>query len=191
MNTYNPANPWLKTFDADHGFNSEQELVEAMSDARYSAPGEAGEHFREFVALMLKQSDFSGAGNALTTNEAKAASRKAQTLLDEDKQILREHAAALFNDPKYQTSALYRRQVRDQIAANPHLADLIIPKGPSVTNFRGQLTEADLSEVKKTLADEKKAEREQNRKDAIERAVRDAERPYVDVTGMPEDDGDE
>jgi hypothetical protein len=181
----NPSpNPWLKDFGPDHGFNSEQEMIDAMSDPRYSAPGQEGEHFRELVSLMLKQSDFSGAGNVLTTNEGKAAARKAELLLQEDKQIIREHAQSLFSDPRYATSALFRRQVREQIAANPHLADMIAPQGPTVKKFRLALGEDDLNEVKKVIADEKKAEREQNRKDAIERAVRDAERPYIDVTGM-------
>lgn len=201
MSTYNriaanvtdpfAENPWMKTLQPDHGFPTQAEWLEAVQDPRYNAPGQAGEHFREYVAALLKQSDFDGdGGHDLTTNQAKAAARKSQALLDEDKEILREHAQSLFDNPLYATSALYRRQVRDQIAANPHLADLIIPKGPSVTNFRGQLTEDDLLEVKKTIAEEKKTEREQNRKDAIERAVREAERPYVDVTGMPEDDGE-
>jgi hypothetical protein len=181
----NPTpNPWLKDFDETYGFNSEAEMVAAMSDERYSAPGQAGEHYRELVTLMVKQSDFSGAGNVLQTNEGKAAARKAELLLQEDKQILREHAASLFNDPRYSTSALFRRQVREQIAANPHLADMIAPQGPTVKKFRLALGEEDLKEVKKMIEEEKAAEREQNRKDAIERAVRDAERPYIDVTGM-------
>ena len=184
-------NPFMKTLQPDHGFPTQAEWLEAVQDPRYNASGQAGQHFREYAAALLKQSDFDGdGGHDLTTNEAKAAARKSQALLDEDKEIIREHAQSLFSDPRYATSALFRRQIREQIAANPHLADLIIPKGPSVTNFRGQLTEDDLLEVRKTIADEKKAEREQNRKDAIERAVRDAERPYVDVTGMPEDDGE-
>lgn len=178
------VNPWLKDFGPDHGFNSEQEMIDAMSDPRYSAAGQEGEHFRELVSLMLKQSDFSGAGNALTSNEAKAAARKAQVILDEDKQIIREHAQSLFDDPRYATSALYRRQVREQIEANPHLADMIVPQGPSVKSFRMQLGEEDFNEVKKAVADQKKAEREQNRKEAIEAAIKEAERPYVDITGM-------
>ena len=178
----NPApNPWLEKFDETYGFNSEQEMIDAMSDPRYSAPGQAGAHYRELVALMLKQSDFSGQGNVLTTNEGKAAARKAELLLQEDKQILREHAQSLFNDERYATSALFRRQVREQIAANPHLADMIVPQGPSVKSFRMQLGEADLNEVKKMIDDEKKAAFEQSRKEAIESAVKEAEQRFVDV----------
>ena len=184
----NPSpNPWLRDFGPDHGFNSEAELVEAMSDARYSAPGQEGEHFRELVTLMLKQSDFSG---ELTTNEAKEASRKSQVLLDEDKQILREHAASLFNDPRYCTSALFRRQVREQIEAHPHLADMIVPQGPSVKKFRLQLSEADMLEARKNIEEERKAAFDQQRKEAIEAATRDAEQRFIDVgaVGTQRDD---
>lgn len=184
-------NPFLKGFDESYGFNSEQEMIDAMSDPRYSAPGQDGVHFREFVALMLKQSDFSGAGNVLTTNEGKAAARKAQVLLEEDQQIIREHAQSLFDDPRYATSALFRRQVREQIAANPHLADMVVPQGPSVRKFRMELGEEDMLEVKKAVADEKKAEREKNRKEALEQAIKEAERPYLDITGMDDGSDDE
>lgn len=178
----NPApNPWLEKFDETYGFNSEQEMIDAMSDERYSAPGQAGAHYRELVALMLKQSDFSGQGNVLTTNEGKAAARKAQVLLDEDKQIIREHAQALFDNPLYETSALYRRQVREQIAANPHLADMIVPQGPSVRRFKMELGEADLNEVKKMIDDEKKAAFEQSRQEAMEAAAKEIEQRFVDV----------
>jgi hypothetical protein len=187
------ANPWLEKFDESYGFNSEQEMIDAMSDERYSAPGQAGEHFRELVSKMLSQSDFSGEGSVLTSNEAKAAARKAQVLLDEDKQILMEHAQSLFSNPLYATSALFRRQVREQIAAHPHLADMIVPPGPSVRKFKMQLGEEDLNEVKKMIDNEKKAAFEQSRKEAIEAAVKEAEQRYVDVgpTGTQSNNDDE
>jgi hypothetical protein len=165
-------NPWMKTLQPDHGFPTQAEWLEAIRDPRYSAPGQAGQHFREYVAALLSQSDFDGnGGHDLTTNEAKAAARKSQVVLDEDKQILREHAQSLFSAPRYSTSALFRRQVRDQIGANPHLADLIVaPNGPSIKSSRLVATEVDYADIKKKIADEKKAEQEINRKEAIERA---------------------
>ncbi len=191
-NSYTPSdepkspNKYLTGDRSQYAFENQEEFMEALADQRY----ETEPDFREAVAIMRGQSDFGD----LTSNEAKAAARKAEWLRDEDRQIAKESAQALFNTDLYRTSPTERRRVRELVAANQDLIESTLPEtknGPSVKSFRLQLTEADLNEVKKLVADEKKAQLEVNRKEAIERAVREAERPYMDITGMPDSGGDD
>lgn len=180
----NAVNPYLKDFDSSWGFNSEKEMVDAMSDPRYSSLSQDGMHYREAVGKMLAQSDF---GNNLTSNEAKASARKARYLRDEDHQIAREATLALFNTDLYRTSAAERRRVRELIAANQEHIEQALPEtrnGPSVKKSRLQFTEADMLEIKKAVEAEKQAAIEKRRQDAIENATREAEQKYVDITGM-------
>lgn len=176
-------NKYLTGDLSQYAFETQEDFMTALADPRY----ESEPDFREAVAIMRGQSDFGD----LTSNAAKAAERKAQWLRDEDHQIAQEAAQALFNTDLYRTSAAERRRVRDLIAANQANIEKTLPEtrnGPSVKKFRLQLSEADMLEARKLVDEEKQAEREKNRKEAIEQAIRDAERPYIDVTGMHTED---
>jgi hypothetical protein len=168
------------------GFNSREEFHKAIANPKYNAPGAEGEAFRRLVARMVQNSEqeWTDAGH----NSKAAAQRQADWKADEDKQILREWVAEQMRDPRYETSALFRRQVREAIEKNPHLAEVAMPT-PTRLNGRVQLSSEHAAEVQAAIAKEKQDAREQAKKNAMEAAARRAAMPYHDlVTGEDSDE---
>jgi hypothetical protein len=168
---------------ADCAFATQREMLDAMARPEYETDAE----YRAAVAVMVANSDFSGQDSG-NHNAKAAAQRRADWKTDEDRQILREHIESMMNDPKYETSALFRRQVREQIAAHPDLFELAAPT-PTRVNGRVQLDGSDYATTKKALDDQREAAREQAKKDAIAEAERRAGLKYFDlVTGEASDE---
>jgi hypothetical protein len=180
----NRKNPYLQVGPGEvAGFSSNEEFMAALRDPRYSAAGQDGEDFREAVKEMLKNSDLGTSHNAKA-----AAQRRTDWRTEEDRQILREHIQTLMNDPKYETSALFRRQVREQIEKNPGLFETAMPQGTKI-KARIQLGEEDRAEVRKVLDEEKKTAREEAKKAAVAEAERRAAAPYIDaLSGEAQDE---
>lgn len=188
----NKPNQYLQGLESDEfaAFATQAEMVEAMASEKYATDAE----YREAVMVMVANSDFGGATlngqEVLTSNEAKAAKRKADWLAQEDAAILKEHVQSLMNDPRYETSTLYRRQVREQILANQELIEKTIPstKGPTRVSGRIQFSGQDYEEVKAGLAKQAEEQRKKDAREAADAIIRQAEQKYVDVVGTPASD---
>jgi hypothetical protein len=168
------------------GFNSREEMLAAMRDKRYEASGAEGEAYRRLVAISIQNSQHEWTD--ASHNEKAAAQRQAEWKADEDKQILREWITEQMKDPRYETSALFRRQVREAIEKNPALYEQAAPQ-PTRVEGRVQLGAEDHAAVRAALDKEREEKREAAKKDAIEAATRRAAMPYIDaITGEPSDE---
>lgn len=100
------------------GFNSQKECQDAFRDERYQTDPE----YRFAVQVMLKNSPEFAPGNAGSGVQLgngileKAMSNPEAAREAEDAACWNEYVGKLFNDPRYETSPMYRREVRELIA---------------------------------------------------------------------------
>jgi phosphoglucomutase len=90
-----------------------------------------------------------------------------------DRAILREHIQSLMADPRYETSTLFRKQVREQIEANPHLFEQGMPT-PVKVNGRVQLGADDHAAVRSAFDKEREEKHQAEVKAATDRAAKDS-----------------
>ena len=117
----------------------------------------------------------------MSHNEQAATQRRSDWRAEEDRAILREHIQSLMADPRYETSTLFRKQVREQIEANPHLFGQRMPS-PTRVNGRVQLSSEHLAEIQAAIAKEKQDKREAEAKAAADRAAKLAAKYSFSVT---------
>lgn len=176
---------------AECGFNSQAECQAAFQDERY----QTDEAYRFAVQVMLKNSpEFAPgqAGSGIQIGNGileRAMSNTEAARQAEDAACWNEYVTGLFNDPRYATSPMYRREVRELIAKHQDQFDAS-PLGGRVVDRTGQamrieLTSDAVSETRERLKVEKT---EHAKVDAKAVAISAARRAYFSAIGK-EDPG--
>ncbi|MEK6803928.1 MAG: hypothetical protein AABZ34_14860 [Nitrospirota bacterium] len=146
------------------GFNSQKECQEAFQDKRY----QVDEEYRFAVRVMLSNSPEYSPGNAGSGIQIgngvleRAMSNREAARRQQDQEIYSERISEMFNNPKYQTSPSYRREVEDFIRAHEAEIDQAVGhRAVDRTNatmpVRVQLDSNALSEAQAGLKTDKEA----------------------------------
>ncbi|MBS0169422.1 MAG: hypothetical protein JSR62_03640 [Nitrospira sp.] len=164
----------------DHGFNSMEECQAAFQSELY----QVDEEYRLAVQIMLANSPEFAPGNAGSgieigngVLERKMANTDAARQA-EDAACWNEYVQNLFNDPRYHTSPIYRREVRELIAK--HEAEFNgSPLASRVVDRTGQamrieLTSDAIAETREQLKAEHKADAKAQAQAAARSAARQA-----------------
>ncbi|MCW5797204.1 MAG: hypothetical protein KIT40_01780 [Nitrospira sp.] len=179
---------------AECGFNSPAECQAAFQDERY----QTDEAYRFAVQVMLKNSPEFAPGQAgsgiqigngvLESAMANRAAARAQ----DDQAIYNDQITEMFNNPKYQTSPTYRRQVEDFMRAHEGeiqqaVGHRAVDRTNDITPIRIQMDGDALTETRNQLKAERKANAKVEAQDAARSAAR---RAYFESLGQ-EDPGEQ
>lgn len=171
-----------------HGFSSQAEVQAAFQDPRYETDPE----FRDAVIIMLQYSPEEHApGNAGSgieigngVLERKMANAEAARQA-EDAACWNEYVGKLFSDPRYETSPMYRREVRELIAKheaefnNSPLASRVVDRTGQA--MRIELTGDAISQAREQLKADNKANAKAQANEAARSAAR---RAYFQALGQ-------
>ncbi|MBS0180013.1 MAG: hypothetical protein JSR20_14755 [Nitrospira sp.] len=172
-----------------HGFSSQSEVQAAFQDSRYETDPE----FRDAVIIMLGNSPEEHApgmpGSGIQVGQGvleKAMANRAAARAAEDQAIYNEKITEMFNNPKYQTSPSYRREVEDFIRA--HEAEIqnavghrAIDRTHDALPIRIQMDGDALNETRQKLKADNKANAKAQANEAARSAAR---RAYFQALGQ-------
>lgn len=170
-----PESEWAK-----QGFNSQAEVTDAFNNELYQTDPE----FREAVIIMLSNNDThapGAAGSGIQIGNGileRAMSNPDAARKAEDAACWNEYVEKLFGDPRYETSALYRREVRELISKHQDQFDAS-PLAGRVVDRTGQAMRVEihgdaLTEAQNQLKAEQKAQAKASAHDAAREAARRA-----------------
>jgi hypothetical protein len=124
-------NKYLNGLSADAvQFENQAAMLEAMKDKRYHNDPE----YRNLVTHMLRKPFMDDERKAAPATHPKHVLETA--MLDragarrlDDEAIFREQSAAMFGDPRYETSPSYRREVENWLREHDAEIDAAMPRG--------------------------------------------------------------